>query len=64
MKRKKGRLLGRFVNAYLRKAPHRPSEYVGVTAYQEQVAQAPSVRQAPPAQGELELSKARSEDKE
>jgi hypothetical protein len=42
MTRKKGDLPGRYVPPHLRKAPHRPSEYVHVSDWQEMVAPIPS----------------------
>jgi hypothetical protein len=55
MNRKKGDLPGRYVPGYLRKRPHRPSEYVSVSEYQEHVEPAPSSVEETPRQGELDL---------
>jgi hypothetical protein len=55
MKRKKGDLPGRYVPGHLRKWPHRPSEYVSVSEYQELVEPAPTPVEAVPRQGELDL---------
>jgi hypothetical protein len=55
MKRKKGDLPGRYVNAHLRKWPNHPGEYVDVAAYQEKVSPAPSNTIADSPQGEFEL---------
>lgn len=55
MKRKRGRLPGRYVPAHLRKWPHRPGEYVEVADYQERIEAPPSPKDAAPRQGELAL---------
>jgi hypothetical protein len=56
MKRKKGRLPGRYVPPHIRKWPHCPSEYVKVAEYQERVEPDPSPIECVPPQGELDLS--------
>jgi hypothetical protein len=55
MKRKKGDLPGRYVPGHLRKWPHRPSEYVSVSEYQEHVEPASSPVEETPRQGELDF---------
>lgn len=56
MVRRKGNLQGRFVNGYLRENPHRRSEYVKVSEYQEHVEPTPSKLTSVSPQGELEFS--------
>jgi hypothetical protein len=56
MGRKKGDLPGRYVPPHMRKRPHKPSEYVDVSGWQENVAPTPSDLEAVPPQGELDLS--------
>jgi hypothetical protein len=53
--RKKGDLPGRFVNAYLRKNPHQPGEYVNVAEYQERVEANLSKLELADPQGKLDL---------
>ena len=55
MRRRKGDLPGRFVNAHLRRRPNRPSEYVDVAAYQESVEPPPAEHIILAPQGELDL---------
>lgn len=55
MKRKKGRLPGRYVPPHIRKHPNEPGEYVNVSDYQEHVEPPPSPVEVAPPQGELEL---------
>ena len=56
MGRKKGDLPGRFVNAYLRKNPRQPREYVNVAEYQERVEVNPSKIAMVDPQGKLDLA--------
>jgi hypothetical protein len=62
MKRKRGRLPGRYVPAHVRKWPHRPGEYVEVADYQERIEAPPSPVDAAPLQGELALADKSDED--
>ncbi len=63
MPRKKGILPGRYVAPHIRKAPHRPSEYVPVSEYQEHVEPIPSPVENAPPQGELDLVIIKESDK-
>jgi hypothetical protein len=58
MRRSKGDLPGRFVNAYIRKWPNRHGEYLDVAAYQERMQPPPSEQQIASLQGELDLQSA------
>lgn len=55
MKKRKGRLLGRYVPPHIRRAPYRPREYVNVSDWQENERPIPSQAVQAPLQGELEL---------
>jgi hypothetical protein len=62
MRRRRGRLPGRYVPAHVRKWPHRPGEYVEVSDYQEHIDPPASRVEAVPKQGELALAAEESDD--
>ena len=64
MKRKRGRLPGRYVPAHVRKWPHRPGEYVEVSAYQERIEPPPSPVDPAPMQGEFALIDEKADDEQ